>query len=66
MIPALNRDGDCLSDFVLQLFGSIAGAKSILLGFEGNDPTPRVVMSEAPHGTAPVASRARTSPTRWR
>ncbi|HEX3606377.1 MAG TPA: isocitrate/isopropylmalate family dehydrogenase [Candidatus Dormibacteraeota bacterium] len=53
VIPALNRDGDCLSDFVLQLFGSIAGAESILLGFEGDDPTPRVVMSEAPHGTAP-------------
>ena len=26
VIPALNRDGDCLSDFVLPLFGSIAGA----------------------------------------
>ncbi len=33
VIPALNRDGDCLSDFVLQLFGSIAGAESLLLGF---------------------------------
>jgi len=53
VIPALNRDGDCLSDFVLQLFGSIAGAESILLGFEAGDTTPRVVMTEAPHGTAP-------------
>jgi len=53
VIPALNRDGDCLSDFVLQLFGSIAGAESILLGFETGDTTPRVVMTEAPHGTAP-------------
>ena len=25
VIPALNRDGDCLSDLVLPLFGSIAG-----------------------------------------
>jgi len=53
VIPALNRDGDCLSDLVLQLFGSIAGAESILLGF-GDDPDrPSVVMAEAPHGTAP-------------
>src|SRR4051794_14434909 len=27
VIPALNRDGDCLSDLVLPLFGSIAGAE---------------------------------------
>ena len=53
VIPALNRDGDCLSDFVLQLFGSIAGAESILLGFEGDASQPSVVMTEAPHGTAP-------------
>jgi isocitrate dehydrogenase (NAD+) len=53
VIPALNRDGDCLSDFVLQLFGSIAGAESILLGFEGDGMEPNVVMAEAPHGTAP-------------
>ena len=54
VIPALNRDGDCLSDFVLQLFGSIAGAESILLGFDGDVTTPRMVMTEAPHGTAPA------------
>ena len=54
VIPALNRDGDCLSDFVLQLFGSIAGAESILLGFADDDTlSPSVVMAEAPHGTAP-------------
>jgi isocitrate/isopropylmalate dehydrogenase len=53
VIPALNRDGDCLSDFVLPLFGSIAGAESVLLSFdEGYEP--RVVMAEAPHGTAPA------------
>jgi isocitrate dehydrogenase (NAD+) len=54
VIPALNRDGDCLSDFVLQLFGSIAGAESILLGFDDDVTSPRVVMTEAPHGTAPA------------
>jgi isocitrate/isopropylmalate dehydrogenase len=52
VIPALNRDGDCLSDFVLPLFGSIAGAESALLSF-GDDLEIRAVMTEAPHGTAP-------------
>jgi len=54
VIPALNRDGDCLSDMVLQLFGSIAGAESLLLGFGDGSFTPTVVMAEAPHGTAPA------------
>lgn len=31
VIPSLNRDGDCLSDLVLAMFGSIAGAESVLL-----------------------------------
>ncbi|MEX2194706.1 MAG: isocitrate/isopropylmalate family dehydrogenase [Thermoleophilaceae bacterium] len=53
VIPALNRDGDCLSDFVLPLFGSIAGAESVLLSFD-EDHEPRTVMAEAPHGTAPA------------
>ena len=53
VIPALNRDGDCLSDFVLPLFGSIAGAESVLLSFD-EDYEPKVVMAEAPHGTAPA------------
>lgn len=54
VIPALNRDGDCLSDFVMQLYGTLAGSESLLLGFEGTDVTrPNVVMAEAPHGTAP-------------
>jgi isocitrate dehydrogenase (NAD+) len=52
VIPSLNRDGDCLSDLVMQLFGSIAGAESILLAFD-DDLKPAVVMAEAPHGTAP-------------
>src|SRR3954469_22309023 len=53
VIPALNRDGDCLSDLVLPMFGSIAGAESVLLAF-GEDFAPRVAMAEAPHGTAPA------------
>jgi isocitrate/isopropylmalate dehydrogenase len=52
-IPALNRDGDCLSDLVMPLFGSIAGAESVLLAFDDDYHT-KVVMSEAPHGTAPA------------
>jgi isocitrate/isopropylmalate dehydrogenase len=52
VIPALNRDGDCLSDLVMQLFGSIAGAESTLLAFD-EALKPAVVMTEAPHGTAP-------------
>jgi len=53
VIPALNRDGDCLSDFVLPLFGSIAGAESVLLAFD-DDYEPKTIMAEAPHGTAPA------------
>jgi isocitrate dehydrogenase (NAD+) len=53
VIPALNRDGDCLSDLVMPLFGSIAGAESVLLAFD-DDYEPRAVMAEAPHGTAPA------------
>ena len=52
VIPALNRDGDCLSDLVLAFYGSIAGSESILLAFN-QDFEPQVVMTEAPHGTAP-------------
>ncbi len=53
VIPALNRDGDCLSDLVLPMFGSIAGAESVLLAFDQNYDT-TVAMAEAPHGTAPA------------
>jgi isocitrate/isopropylmalate dehydrogenase len=53
VIPALNRDGDCLSDLVLPMFGSIAGAESVLLAF-GADYDTTVAMAEAPHGTAPA------------
>jgi isocitrate/isopropylmalate dehydrogenase len=53
VIPALNRDGDCLSDLVLPMFGSIAGAESILLAFDQDYDT-TCAMAEAPHGTAPA------------
>src|SRR5215216_3775956 len=39
VIPALNRDGDCLSDLVMPMFGSIAGAESILLAFDDDYQT---------------------------
>ena len=42
VIPALNRDGDLLSDLVLPLFGSIAGAESMLLALDDElDPRRR-------------------------
>ena len=53
VIPALNRDGDTLSDLVIQMFGSIAGAESTLLAFDGAGAV-SVAMTEAPHGTAPA------------
>ena len=53
VVPALNRDGDILSDLVLPLFGSIAGSESLVVGFD-DDYVPRVVLAEAAHGTAPA------------
>ena len=53
VIPTLNRDGDLLSDMVLQMFGSIAGSESQVLAFDETDQI-KVVMTEAPHGTAPA------------
>ena len=53
VIPALNRDGDILSDLVLPLFGSIAGSESLIVAF-GEDYVPTVVLAEAAHGTAPA------------
>ncbi len=52
VIPALNRDGDTLSDLVMQMFGTIAGAESVLLAFNSAGEV-SVAMTEAPHGTAP-------------
>jgi isocitrate/isopropylmalate dehydrogenase len=53
VIPALNRDGDTLSDLVISMFGTIAGAESTLLAFDDAGAV-SVVMTEAPHGTAPA------------
>jgi isocitrate/isopropylmalate dehydrogenase len=52
VIPSLNRDGDLLSDMVLQMFGSIAGSESQVIAMDG-DGKVTCVMAEAPHGTAP-------------
>ncbi|MEW6045090.1 MAG: isocitrate/isopropylmalate family dehydrogenase [Bacillota bacterium] len=52
VIPTLNRDGDCLSDLVLQMFGTIAGSESLLLSMD-DQLRVKCVMAEAPHGTAP-------------
>ncbi len=54
VIPTLNRDGDLLSDMILQMFGSIAGGESLVIGFDNEDGHVEVVMAEAPHGTAPA------------
>jgi isocitrate dehydrogenase (NAD+) len=53
VIPTLNRDGDLLSDMVLQMFGSIAGSESQVLAFDETSHI-KVVFTEAPHGTAPA------------
>ena len=53
VIPSLNRDGDILSDFVLPLFGSIAGSESLVVAFDENY-VPRALVAEAAHGTAPA------------
>jgi isocitrate/isopropylmalate dehydrogenase len=52
VIPALNRDGDTLSDLVLKMFGTIAGAESVIFSFD-DDYEVKVALTEAPHGTAP-------------
>jgi isocitrate/isopropylmalate dehydrogenase len=52
VIPTLNRDGDLMSDMVLQMFGSIAGSESLLIQLD-DEYNPCTVMAEAPHGTAP-------------
>lgn len=52
VIPTLNRDGDLLSDMVLQMFGSIAGSESMVISVDDEGQVD-CVMAEAPHGTAP-------------
>lgn len=54
VIPALNRDGDLLSDLILQMFGSIAGSESLVLALDETATQVQTVMAEAPHGTAPA------------
>lgn len=53
VIPALNRDGDILSDLVLPLFGSIAGAESVITSLT-DDLEVNAIIAEAAHGTAPT------------
>ena len=60
VIPSLNRDGDCLSDLVMQLFGSIAGAESVLLAFPSTDSG----QTEAVGGDGGSAPRHRAAPGR--
>src|SRR3982751_6749228 len=48
VIPSLNRDGDILSDLVLPLFGSIAGAESRLVAFD-DDFVLQAVVADAAH-----------------
>ena len=64
VIPALNRDGDILSDFVLPLFGSIAASESLVVAFD-DDYGPKAIMAEAAHPQR-THSTGRTSPIRWR
>lgn len=52
VIPALNRDGDNLSDLVIKMFGTIAGAESVIFTFDENFEV-KIALTEAPHGTAP-------------
>jgi isocitrate/isopropylmalate dehydrogenase len=52
VIPALNRDGDTLSDLVLKMFGTIAGAESVIFSLDENYDV-KIALTEAPHGTAP-------------
>src|SRR5258708_10276891 len=42
VIPSLNRDGDCLSDFVLQLFARFVDGESILIHFDQQQRTPKL------------------------
>jgi isocitrate/isopropylmalate dehydrogenase len=54
VIPSLNRDGDLLSDMVLQMFGSIAGSESMVISVDQQGEQVDCIMAEAPHGTAPA------------
>ncbi len=60
VIPSLNRDGDLLSDMVLQMFGSIAGSESMVISLD-DEGRVACVMAEAPHGTAPTLEGTNTA-----
>ena len=62
VIPALNRDGDILSDLVLPLFGSIAGSESQLVAF-GDDYVPSALDGggRARHGAVARGEERRES-----
>ena len=62
VIPALNRDGDCLSDLVMPMFGSIAGAESVLLAFDEEFKTTRRDGRGAPRHRAGAAGQGRRQP----
>ena len=51
-IPMLNRDGDSMSDLVLKMYGTIAGAESVIFSLDEENNI-KVALTEAPHGTAP-------------
>ena len=53
VIPTQNRDGDSMSDLVIKMFGTIAGAESTIFSFN-EDFDVKVALTEAPHGTAPA------------
>jgi isocitrate/isopropylmalate dehydrogenase len=53
VIPALNRDGDTLSDLILKMFGTIAGAESAVMALD-DEFNVKTIIAEAPHGTAPM------------
>ena len=63
VIPALNRDGDCLSDFVLPMFGSRARSPCCL---RWTPTTSRGPSWPRPRTARRRPWRARTSPTPWR
>jgi isocitrate/isopropylmalate dehydrogenase len=60
VVPTLNRDGDILSDLVLPLFGSIAGAESVITALDDQFAV-RAVIAEAAHGTAPLLENKNTA-----
>lgn len=57
VIPTLNRDGDLVSDLVLKMYGTIAASESLVLNFDVDTNKVKIVMAEAPHGTAPSLFR---------